>query len=225
MKGTWIFFGTIQSDMPIWDERTRSIAGARMRRTRLQQRLSIRQLAELATISKTSVVQVETGRTSRRSTYLKIAEVLGLHLDHLLAEGTDNDKPYAVHRRNQDEWFDLTNFGQGPLPIEAQKDSSERERLACEEHVAPLNILASRLEQGRIKPTVIEVYERSETRTHAGEEHVFVLSGNAVVFVGNDSIDLGPGESITFWSVEPHSYSPASGSELPVRLLSVRVDA
>ncbi len=196
-----------------------------MKRTRLQQRLSIRQLADLANISKTSVVQVETGRTSRRSTYLKIAEVLGLHLDHLLAEGTDSDKPYAVHRRSDDEWFDLANFGQGPLPLETQEDSSERERLARDSHVSPLNILSSRLEQGRIKPTVIEVYERSETRTHAGEEHVFVLSGDAVVFVGNDSIELTQGESITFWSAEPHSYAPKSGTQLPVRLLSVRVDA
>lgn len=194
-----------------------------MRRTRLQQQLSIRQLADLAKVSKTSVVQVESGRTSRRSTYVKIAEVLGLHLDNLLQTST-NEKPYAVHRRSDDVWFDLVDFASAPLPQKAQESADERVKLSRNGDVSPLNILQSRLEYGRIKPTIIEISGPSPARSHSGEEHVFVLSGSAVIQVGSDSIQLEEGESVTFWSAELHSYAPAEGSSLPVRLLSVRVD-
>jgi len=207
-----------------WTEEARALAGDRLRRTRIQQQLSIRQIADLAQISKTSVLQVESGRTSRRSTYLKVAQAMGLHLDRLLQPGSPIEKPYAVHRKPDDSWFDMVTFGDGPLPENAQNAPAERAKLA-EEGVVPLNILQSRLERGRIKPTVLELYGPSPTRSHSGEEHVFVLSGQAMVRVGEDEIPLGEGESVTFWSSERHEYAPQPGSSLPVRILSVRVDS
>lgn len=208
----------------IWSEETRVLVGDRLRRTRVQQRLSIRQIAELADLSKTSVVQVEAGKTSRTSTYLRMAEALGLHLDRLMKPAGADSQPFAVHKHSDDTWFDLVNFGEGPLPPEAQTDPTERKKLA-ERGTAPLNILASRLENGRIKPTVLELYGLSPRRSHAGEEHVFVLSGTAKVMIGESEITLSKGESVTFWSSEPHAYAPAEDSSLPVRILSVRVDS
>ena len=205
-----------------WDEQAQLIAGTRLKRVRLQQSLSIRQLSEVANISKTSVVQVEAGRTSRRSTYLKVATVLGLHLENLLHSGSADGLPYAVHRNQDDRWFDLSRFDEGLLPEEAQNSQKVRKSLP---NATPLNILSSRLEQGRIKPTILEISSPSETRSHAGEEHVFVLEGKAIVGVGEHRVELKEGESITFWSAEPHSYMPHPESKLPVRLLSVRVDA
>lgn len=201
----------------------RAMVGDRLRRTRLQQQISIRRLAELAGISKTSVVQVETGRTTRRSTYLKVAETFGLHLDRLLQAKPSEERPFMVHRRADDSWFDLVTFGEGPLP--SGESAAARRKLAEEKGVVPLNILASRLEGGRIKPTILELYGPSEARSHAGEEHVFILSGTAIVGIGNTQLELHEGESVTFWSAEPHSYAPGGNSTLPVRLLSVRVDA
>jgi len=204
---------------------SRATIGDRLRRVRQQQSLSIRQLAVLAGISKTSVVQVESGRTSRKSTYLKVAEVLGLHLDHLAHSKSPEDKPFIVHRREDDAWFDLANFGEGRLPPEAQGDGSDtRKRLAEQKGVVPLNILACRLERGRIKPTIMELYGPSSTRSHAGEEHVYVISGTALLTIGSAEVQLKEGESVTFWSGEPHMYAPAPDSDLPARILSVRVD-
>lgn len=199
------------------------MVGDRLRRTRLQQRLSIRQIAALAGISKTSVVQIESGRSSRRSTYLKVAEVLGLHLDRLMLPKGPEDLPYRIHRHADDDWFDLANFDEGRLTDGATQPA--RAKLAKEKGVVPLDILACRLENGRIKPTILELYGPSPARSHAGEEHVFVLAGRARVGIGTSEITLEEGESVTFWSAEPHSYAPEPGSSLPVRLLSVRVDA
>ncbi len=195
------------------------MAGDRLRRIRLQQGMSIRQIADLAGISKTSVVQVEAGRTSRRSTYLKVAQVMGLHLEKLLEAKHNEERPYEVHRNADDAWFDLAKFDEGPLPA-----GVDMAKLSREKGVVPLNILGSRLEGGRIKPTILELYGPSPVRSHAGEEHVYILAGRALISVGDSRVELCEGESITFWSAEPHGYAPAEGSKLPVRLLSVRVD-
>jgi len=195
------------------------MVGDRLRRTRQQQGMSIRQIAELAGMSKTSVMQAETGRTTRRSTYLKLAQVMGLHMEKLIQPAPLEELPYRVHHRTDDRWFDLANFDEGPLDV-----ARDRGELA-QGGVVPLNILESRLERGRIKPTILELYGPSPARSHAGEEHVFVLQGRALVTVGSYEVELEAGESITFWSAEMHAYAPAPGSELPTRLLSVRVDA
>ena len=164
------------------------------------------------------------GRNSRRATILKVAEVLGMHLDHLLQSGPARDLPYAVHNLQDDAWFDLAKFDDGKLPQAAQSEPFERRKLSESNGTVPLNILASRLENGRIKPTTLELYGPSSSRSHSGEEHVFVLEGTAKVTVGDKTIVLRQNESVTFWSAEPHAYAPAEGSSLPVRLLSVRVD-
>jgi transcriptional regulator with XRE-family HTH domain len=201
-----------------------SIVGARLRRVRLQGNLSIRQVAEAANLSKTTVVHVESGRTSRRSSYLKVARFLGLHLEHLLAPEGGSELPYAAHFQANDKWFDLASFDEGPLPESAQFNPEERARLSQANGLSPLNILASRLENGRIKPTVLEVFGPTPPRSHQGEELVYVLEGQAIITVSGKSIALNEGESITFWSAEQHSYAPRPGSKLPVRLLSARVD-
>lgn len=197
----------------------RALVGDRLRRTRIQQGLSIRHVAQAAEISKTSVVQVEAGRSSRRSTYLKVAAVFGLHIDHLMHPADAEEQPFKVHQNSQDVWFDLANFGEGALPTDVPRDQ------LAQDGVVPLNILASRLEHGRIKPTVIELFHESPVRSHVGEEYVYVLEGKAIVGVGAARIELSAGESVVFWSAEPHFYAPQADSPLPVRVLSVRVDA
>jgi quercetin dioxygenase-like cupin family protein len=84
-------------------------------------------------------------------------------------------------------------------------------------------LLSNRLETGSLMPNVIELYGPTETRSHLGEEMVFVLAGKVRVWVGERSFDLSEGEAMTFWSSEPHRYEPAEGSERPARVLSVTV--
>lgn len=56
---------------------------------------------------------------------------------------------------------------------------------------------------------------------YVGEEYVFVLSGIVIVFVGDDLVELGVGESIIFWSVEFYFYVLMLDSELLVCLFLV----
>jgi transcriptional regulator with XRE-family HTH domain len=197
------------------------VLGERMRRARLRQGRSIRDLAAAAGLSKTSIVRLEQGGSAYPLTVVKLCAALGLHLASLVADRHDAGT-VAVHRHADDRWYDLTDFGAGPL---GTLSAPERAALVKESPtVVPLLILSSRLAEGRLLSTVIEVFSQSEPRSHPGEEFVFVLSGTAKIRVGQQDYELIEGESIVFRSIEPHAYAPADGSKLPVKLLSVRLD-
>jgi len=191
-----------------------SVLGSRIRRARQRMGLSIRELAEAAHLSKTSVVRLEAGGTPQVSTLLRVCAALGIHVASIARPEGVEKEVVAIHRHENDEWFDLTDFGAGALA-----EPARRAELAD----VPLLILTSRLNSGRLLPTVLELYRESESRSHPGEEFVYVLSGRARITVGTKQFDLDEGESATFWSAEEHRYAPA-GDMLPVRVLSVRID-
>jgi transcriptional regulator with XRE-family HTH domain len=197
--------------------------GARIRRLRMQTKMSIRDLAERADISKNSLLRVEQGQNTHAATVLKICEVLGLHVESL-AEETDNQPPLAaVHRNSDDRWYDMVNFGAGTLGGQNRPLSPSEVAQFGKAGKVPLNRILARLQNGRVFPTIIELHGDSPVRSHPGEEFVYVLVGNAVVTVNAQDYVLGEGESITFWSAENHSYRTAEPGQA-ARILSVRVD-
>jgi len=202
--------------------------GDRLRRTRLRQGHSIRELATLAGLSKTSIVRLEQGAHAYPITVVKVCAALGLHLAALANPANEDSGNVAVHRHDDDRWFDLTDFGAGVLAgLDRPLQEAERSSLVAQGVRVPLLILKSRLPDGRLLSTIIEVYSPSEPRSHPGEEFVFVLRGAAQVQVGTEAFVLQEGESIVFRSAEPHIYAPAPDlppDALPVRLLSVRLD-
>ena len=201
----------------------KAVVGGRMRRIRQQMGLSVRDLAAMAEVSKMSVVGLEQGKNFRLTTLQKLAVAMGLHIDRLLHPDPSEERPYAVHRREDSQWYDLTNFAHGPY-ASGEMTPELRSALHDKGCQVPLNILASRLENGRVKPTIMVLTQESETRSHQGEEHVFVLNGAARITIAGTALTIEKGESVTFWSGEPHSYAPAQpGQECTI--LSVRVDS
>ncbi len=202
------------------------VLGDRIRVARSRQARSIRDVASEASVSKTSIVRIEKGGSCEPNTIAKVCAALGLHLEALVS-GSHASANVAVHRTEDDRWYDLVDFAGGPLGgIDRPLTTQERERFSNDGQAIPLNILKSRLPQGRLLSTVIELYGTSPIRSHSGEEWVFVLSGNAVITINETRYSLCVGESIVFRSAEPHSYSPqeSSASGEPVRLISVRLD-
>lgn len=199
-----------------------TVLGARVRRERLAQGVSIRDLAENAQVGKSSIVRLEAGEEFRPITLVKVCEALGLHVERLAQSGEAGS--VAVHRAEDDRWFQLADFGAGPLGgFDRALTEDERRRLVAEGARNPLLLLRSRLDQSRLLPTVIEVYEPSELRSHPGEEFVYVLRGPVRVIVDGTVYELETGESIDFWGTEMHGYAPGAGGE-PGVILSVRVN-
>ena len=201
------------------------VVGARLRRARLRMGLSIRDLSSASQVSKNSIVRLELGNSPSALTLMKVCAILGIHIESLAKPTPAGDQFMSVHRQKDDRWYDLTDFDAGPLGgIDAPQSAAQRKRHVRKGAKVPLMILKSRLETGRLLPTVIELYSESDRRSHAGEEFVYVLRGSAKVRIGNKSVVLKTGEAVTFWSAELHSYAPATGSALPAQLLSVRID-
>jgi hypothetical protein len=149
-----------------------------------------------------------------------------LHLAGITDPNASSNAAAAVHREQDDRWYDMTDFGTGPLGgLERPLTPSERKRFAAKGTAVALLLLKSRLANGGLLPSVLELYSVSQPRSHAGEEFVYILRGKATIGVGGTLHTLSEGEAMTFWSEEEHSYAPALDSPvMPVRVLSVRID-
>ena len=192
--------------------------GARVRRERQAQKLSIRDLAASANLGPNSIVRLESGMGFRPVTLLKICAALGIHLDRI--GSTDESEVVAVHRHADDRWHELDSYAAGTLGGASTEE--ERRMAAAKSGQNPLMLLQSRIDTGKLLPTLIEVHQPSPTRAHPGEEFVYVLKGSVVITVAGRDYTLECGESMDFWGSEPHSYAPAgSGAAL---ILSVRVN-
>jgi transcriptional regulator with XRE-family HTH domain len=203
-----------------------AVLGLRLRRARTHQGLSVRDVASRASLSKTSIVRLEQGHKVYPLTVVKVCAVLGLHLAGLTDPKASRAAAAAVHHKRNDRWYDMTDFGAGPLGgLERPLTPAERKRFAEAGTAVALLLLKSRLGTGRLLPTVLELYGASPPRSHAGEEFVYVLHGKAKLCVGGTVHTLSEGEAITFWSEEEHTYAPAPDSPaMPVRVLSLRID-
>ena len=198
-----------------------SIIGARVKRERLSQGHSIRDLAALAGLGPNSIVRLESGMGFRPLTLIKVCGALGIHVDRL--ESTAEADIVAVHRKCDDRWHELDSYGAGYLGDgDGVLTETERSRLAAGTQSNPLMLLKSRLGTGRLLPTLIEVHHPTPARSHPGEEFVFALRGPVQVSVAGRDYVLETGESMEFWGWEPHSYSPV-GNDAGL-LLSIRVN-
>jgi transcriptional regulator with XRE-family HTH domain len=185
------------------------VIGARLARARKRQGLSIRDLAAAANVDKSSIVRIEAGAPPQTLTVMKLCAALGIHLATIAANVAETGA-VAVHKREDDVWYDMSDLAAGPLPEE------NRSGIA-----APMVILKSRLEGGILLSNIIELNGECPGQSVPGEEMVFVIRGILRLTVGAQTMDLEEGESATFWSSERHCYAPAPGSPLPVRLLCV----
>jgi quercetin dioxygenase-like cupin family protein/DNA-binding XRE family transcriptional regulator len=195
-----------------------SVVGDRLHRIRVGMGLSIRDVAARARVSKTSIVRLEQGGSCRATTVAAVCEVLGLHIERL-ADGATSQSG-AVHRIGDDRWHDMADVAAGPIPgsgHDAEAHLPKRSAIAV-----AVDLLRSRLPNGRVLPTILEVRSESIARSHPGEEFVYVLAGGLRLTVGSDVFELKTGESICFWSGEPHRYAPLGRGA--ARILSIRVD-
>jgi transcriptional regulator with XRE-family HTH domain len=202
-----------------------AVVGERVHALRLQQAVSVRELAERAGISKNSVTRLEQGRGSHARTVLRVCEALGTHASRVLADRL-SPRTVEVHRREDDRWHDLRVQGGAPLPNPAVLNSARRRQYAARVG-APgcIAMLRSVLPDGLVFPGVMELVGPTPLRRHPGEEFVYVLSGKAIVEIAGTEWTLREGEAITFRSGEAHRYRPAPRQRGVVRLLAVRVNS
>ncbi|MEZ5164112.1 MAG: XRE family transcriptional regulator [Fimbriimonadaceae bacterium] len=197
------------------------LLGDRIKRARTTQGISIRSLAAKAGISKTSLVSCEQGKTVSTKTIVQICAALGLHLEGLIS--FREASPVVLHQKKDDKWYDMTQFGNGPLNGDGKVDADARSQFASQGMDVALLYLKNRLDGGKILPSVLEVHAWSEPRSHIGEEMIYILKGKAILSVAGEKHELQEGEAATFWSAEEHCYGPIDAAHPPL-ILSIRID-
>lgn len=141
----------------------------------------------------------------------------------------DWERPYRVYAPKEEAWLVAFNTKDSPglYPDGAPVfDENERKRLGRLGFVTAFNHrFGCDLREGRLRAALVEMYsDFQKTFQHPEEEFVFCLRGNVRVTVGEDHIDLQPGQSVTFWCTEPHTYGltrPLEKNEEPALLLMV----
>jgi transcriptional regulator with XRE-family HTH domain len=194
----------------------------RLREARERSGLSLRQLAKRLDISASALSQIETGksRPSVRTLYAVVSE-LGISLDELFdnqAAATDAHalSPDTVVTRGgtATEWLAAATAARPMMRADERPhldlDSGVQWERLTTEHDPVIDFLHVTYEPGGASNA------GSQLVRHAGREYGIVLSGRLDVTVGFETYTLGPGDSISFSSDEPHllantSDEPATG--------------
>ena len=195
----------------------------RLREARERSGLSLRQLAKRLDISASALSQIETGksRPSVRTLYAVVSE-LGISLDELFdnhgaatdAHPLSPDSGPTVTRGLAPEWLSSPTTA-SPMVRAADRptldlDSGVQWARLTAEHDPVIDFLHVNYEPGGASNA------HGALVRHSGREYGIVLTGQLDVTVGFETYRLGPGDSISFSSDEPHllannSDAPATG--------------
>lgn len=173
-----------------------NLVGRRIRALRERQALSLRALAARSGLSINAISQIERGENSPTVASLhQLAGALGVSITELFR----GDYEHAV-------MF---------VPAAA--------RLATEGSGVRMESLGIGLPYQQLQPFLMTIEPGSGTAdhpvTHEGEELVFCLAGQIEYHIGNESYHLGPGDSLLFDPVHPHSFF--NGSTQPASCLLI----
>lgn len=150
--------------------------------------LSLEELAQAAGIEVRLLEQIERGEVSPSiSILIKLARRMGVRLGTIL-DGIEGCAP-AVTGRNRLQ------------PTVSAPATDDQGHLN-------FHSLAPQKSDRNMEPFLINVEytgcEKENFSTHEGEEFIYVLEGNIVIYYGSEKYTLGAGESIYYDSIVPH---------------------
>jgi len=172
--------------------------GARVRSLRRERGLTIEQLAAATGLTKGFISQLERDRTSPSlSSIARICDALGVRLSHI--------------------------FEREPAPALVRRD----ERPVVDAYFPTSNFLLSSRDEPRLQVIESEVAPGAgagdELYSLPGEiEFVYVVEGTLEIVVGDETMTLGRGDSLTYELSKPHTWRNPSARDT-LRVLWVAV--
>lgn len=212
--------------------------GARIQRLRVRQGLSVRDVADKAEVDKNTILRLEKGLPTSARTRDRVCAALGVYVSRLALPDPDEREVAVKHSRDREVWWPYPGMGEpralpllGSTPVE---DLFKNTDIPAEGDISLLaagyvTSLACRMPHGRLRSSMLKLYDETTANMHPGEEFCFCLRGRAVLTICGKTTLLEEGDAVTFWCAEPHTYAPASGpipsDEPPILLLTVWLDA
>lgn len=182
-----------------------AVLGERVKALRINAGWSIRELANRALLSKTSIVSLEQGKSCRPVTLEKVCRALNLHVERLV--GSPDDIPPIVQDSTHLERYALDDLLHGPLATELQPNMM-------------LMFKNIPIDAGFIAG-IVEVGASTDSRTHVGAEFGFVLEGSALLTIDGKELRVPTGSSFYIPSDVPHCYGKSGN--LVTRILMFRL--
>jgi transcriptional regulator with XRE-family HTH domain len=180
--------------------------GQTVRKLRLEQHLTISEIARNAGISSGMLSKIENGQTSASlDTLVNLADALGVTLASLFA-GFSSQEGGAQHVKR----------GQGPEVVRRGTRRGHTYHLLAIER-GPHRVF---------EPFLVTLTRKSEIFPgfeHPGIEFIYMLEGRLRYRHGKASYLLAPGDALTFEGKVPHG--PEKLIKLPIRMLAVIIYA
>ena len=175
--------------------------GQMVRKLRLQQNLTIAEIARKAQISSGMLSKIENGQTSASLDSLaSLADALGTTLSSIFA-GYSSDEGGAQHVKS----------GQGPEVVRRGTKRGHTYQLLAIER-GPRRVF---------EPFLVTLNDKSElfpSFQHPGIEFIYILQGKLRYRHGKESYMLGTGDALTFRGSVPHG--PEKLIKLPIKMIA-----
>lgn len=159
--------------------------GSKIRKIRKKRKLSMKEVAEQAGVSESLISQIETNKVSPAiDTLLQIVNILDIDLEYLFSEFKKSREVSIVRAKERNQ---MVLEG---VKYEQLCQIAEDEKYGIESYYLEL-------EPG---------YEKGDLEYgHTGKELGIIISGKAVVELGNKEYQLDTGDSISFNADIPHT--------------------
>jgi transcriptional regulator with XRE-family HTH domain len=167
-------------------------ARRRLRELRTERGLTLREVAERASIDVSTLSRLESGKRRLALDHIpSLATALGVAADDLLSDPSPQDPRVRGPKRTHDglTLWPLTRHGAaGGLQAFKIRVSARR----------------------RTPPRVLKVHE--------GHDWLYVLSGRLRLLLGDEDLTIEPGEAVEFSTWTPHWFGAVDG---PVELIAI----
>jgi transcriptional regulator with XRE-family HTH domain len=199
---------------------------ARIQSVRLARDLSQMDLARQAGVHRTVVARAEAGFTCRTSSLRRIAQALGVTLTWL-RQPFLGPEPYRLDRAEDAYWVATNPSFIRRKGIQGRKglnDPDERIRLGSLGLAnAFVRVLNNDLPGGRLHALIVESYRKElEPVAFPGQIFLYVLKGRIKLTVAEHTVEMGPGDSVSYWNDRPNLYETLDGQ--PATILEVFID-
>ena len=175
--------------------------GSSIRKLRLQQKLTLQELASECDCSKSLLSKIENSIINPSLGSLsQIAKALGVKMSVLLEEEDSHDCVFTAAANLEDKNFFKTDKGYSCFAFAANNVQKE---------MAPILV---RGKAGEVLP---------HSLVHLGEEFILMLKGKMVFTVGGVEYTMTPGDSIYFNALESHGMMPLTDE---IEYLDINLD-
>ena len=188
------FFEDLTGEIPSEPEKGAEDIGQRIRKIREEKGLSLEELSGLTGFDVKFLSSLEKNEAQPQlGTVIKLSKALDSAFGRLVS-GV-GDKLYSITRKDERRTVSRSTSQTGKKQVYIYKS------------------LAPDVKGRHMEALIVQLEEipEKEISIHEGEEFIFVLNGEVLLEIGDDSFELEPGDTAYYLSTTPHHIAAKSG--------------